>query len=112
MTFEEYQKQAITTDHSAGTEPTNVDFFAIVLGLAGEAGEISEKFKKIYWHKKGLWDEEDKKSISKELGDLLWYISSISSHVEIPLEKIAQDNLEKLKSRVERGVHLGWGDNR
>lgn len=112
MTFDEYQKRALETDHSAGADPTNVDFFAVVLGLAGEAGEISEKFKKIYWHKKGLWDEEDKKSISKELGDLLWYISSISSHLNIPLEKIAETNIEKLKSRVERGVHLGNGDNR
>ncbi len=112
MTFDEYQKQALITDHSMGADTTSPDFFAIVLGLAGEAGEVSEKFKKIYWHKKGLWDEEDKKMLAKELGDILWYVSSLSNHVGIPLEEIAKGNLEKLKSRVERGVHLGNGDNR
>ncbi len=112
MTFEEFQKQALATDHSVGQPSTSVDFFAIVLGFAGEAGEISEKMKKIYWHKKGLWDEEDKKALAKELGDVLWYMSSLSSHIGIPLEEIAKANLEKLKSRVERGVHLGNGDDR
>ncbi len=112
MTFDEYQKQALITDHSMVADTTSPDFFAIVLGLAGEAGEVSEKFKKIYWHKKGKWDDEDKKMLAKELGDILWYVSSLSNHVGIPLEVIAKGNLEKLKSRVERGVHLGNGDNR
>jgi NTP pyrophosphatase (non-canonical NTP hydrolase) len=112
MTFEEYQKQALTTDHSRDVDTTSTDFFAIVLGLAGEAGEVSEKFKKIYWHKKGVWDEDDKKMIAKELGDILWYVSSLSNHVGIPLEEIAKGNLDKLKSRIERGMHLGNGDNR
>lgn len=111
-TFNEYQKQALVTDHSAGLELNDPDFFAIVLGLAGEAGEVSEKFKKIYWHKKGVWDDEDKKLIAKELGDILWYVSSLSNHVGVTLEDIAKANIEKIKSRVERGVHLGNGDNR
>lgn len=112
MTFEEYQKKALETDHSVGMDPNNPDFFAIVLGLAGESGEISEKFKKLYWHKKGKWDQEFKDDLAKELGDILWYVSSLSSHIEVPLEKIAEGNINKLKSRVERGVHLGFGDNR
>lgn len=112
MKLSEYQKRALETDHSAGVDTVSADFFAIILGLAGEAGEVSEKFKKIYWHKKGKWDDEDKKAIAKELGDMLWYVSSISSHIGIPLEDIARANLEKLKDRVKRGVHLGWGDDR
>ena len=112
MTFDEYQKKALETDHSVGTDTTSVDFFAIVLGLAGEAGEVSEKFKKLYWHKKGVWNDEDKKALAKELGDILWYLSSLSSHIGIPLKDIAAANLQKLKDRVERGVHLGNGDNR
>ncbi len=112
MTFDEYQKLALRTDHSKGLDINDPDFFAIVLGFAGECGEVSEKFKKIYWHKKGKWDNEDKKELAKELGDILWYTSSISNHLGISLEEIAKINIEKLKSRVERGVHLGNGDNR
>ncbi len=112
MTFDEYQKKALVTDSSAGRDLLDPDFIAVVLGLSGESGEIAEKFKKLYWHKKGAWDDEDKKSIAKELGDLLWYITSISTHVGISLEKIAEQNIEKLKSRTERNVLLGNGDNR
>lgn len=112
MTFDEYQEEALKTDHSVGSATVSDQFFAIVLGLAGEIGEVSEKFKKIYWHKKGEWDDENKKEIAKELGDILWYISSLANHTGIPLEEIAKNNIEKLRSRVERGVHLGWGDNR
>ncbi len=112
MTFDEFQKEALSTDHSVGLDPTTVDFFAILLGLAGEAGEVSEKFKKLYWHKKGVWDDEFKQTIAKELGDILWYVSSLSSHLGISLDTVAKNNLEKLRSRVERGVHLGNGDNR
>jgi len=112
MTFEEYQKQAAITDHSVGSTLVSADFMAIILGLAGETGEVCEKFKKIYWHKNGDLDDENRKAIAKELGDVLWYITSLSGHIGIPMEEIAKINIEKLKSRVERGVHLGNGDNR
>ncbi|HYC34537.1 MAG TPA: nucleoside triphosphate pyrophosphohydrolase family protein, partial [Candidatus Paceibacterota bacterium] len=88
------------------------DFFAVALGLMSEAGEVGEKLKKVYWHKQGAWDEEDKKAIAKELGDVLWYISSLASHTGVPLSEIAKANIEKLKSREKRGALLGFGDNR
>ncbi len=112
MTFDEYQKQALFTDGTVGSSPVSTKFVSIVLGLSGEAGEITEKFKKIYREKDGNWDDDDKKNIARELGDLLWYISSISNHTGISLEEIAKINLEKLKSRSERGVIFGSGDNR
>lgn len=112
LNFNEYQKQALTTDDSKGSDPVSAQFFAILLGFAGEAGEISEKFKKIYWHKEGILNDEDKKLLAKELGDVLWYTSSLASHLGVSLEEIAQSNLNKLKDRVDRGVHRGFGDER
>jgi len=112
MDFNEYQKKALATDHSVGSDTVSAEFFAILLGFAGETGEIAEKFKKIYWHKSGKWDEEDKKLLSKELGDVLWYVSSLATHLGITLNDVAKGNIEKLESRVERGVHLGNGDER
>lgn len=112
MTFDEYQKLALITDSSAGKDTLSTDFFAVALGLMSEAGEVGEKLKKIYWHKQGAWDEEDKNAIAKELGDILWYISSLSSHTGVSLEDIAKANVEKLRSRAERGKLLGFGDNR
>lgn len=48
MTFDEYQKQAFLTDWPKGISSVSTEFFAIALGLGGEAGEILEKLKKIY----------------------------------------------------------------
>lgn len=112
MTFEEYQKLAKRTDYEKGIPSISAEFFAILLGFGGEAGEIMEKFKKIYWHKNGQIDDEDKRLLEKELGDVLWYTSSLAGHLGLSLETIAKKNIEKLQDRVERGVHKGFGDER
>jgi NTP pyrophosphatase (non-canonical NTP hydrolase) len=82
------------------------------LGLAGEAGEVCEKVKKIYRDQKGHITEENIKEISKELGDVLWYVSALASEINICLSIIAEENLEKLQSRQKRGVLEGSGDDR
>ena len=42
------------------------------LGLAGEAGEVCEKIKKIYRDKDGEMSSNDRLDIRKELGDLVY----------------------------------------
>ena len=77
LTFDTYQQRALTTD-SFGGKPqpvTSQAFFAQLLGLVGETGEIAEKFKKVYRDKQGAWTVDDKMAMEKELGDVLWYIS-------------------------------------
>lgn len=82
------------------------------LGLAGEAGEVCEKIKKIMRDKMGVITREDALELSKELGDVLWYISALASELDVSLSIIAEKNIEKLSSRQERGKLLGSGDNR
>ena len=53
-----------------------------------------------------------KEEIRKELGDVLWYISQIANELKIPLDEVAEFNIEKLKDRMERGKLHGSGDNR
>ena len=114
MTFNEYQAFAKTTDVSgmASHPITSPHFFNKLLGLVGETGEIAEKFKKIYRDKNGEFDAESKADIEKELGDVLWYLSVISSYLDISLEDVAEKNKAKLSSRQDRGVLKGKGDNR
>lgn len=110
MTLEEYQKQALTTVIKTDNEFR--DLLHWVLGINGEAGEIAEKVKKIIRDKNAVVTEEDKAELAKEVGDVLWYLAVFAHHLDISLETIAQQNLDKLQSRKKRGVLQGSGDNR
>jgi NTP pyrophosphatase (non-canonical NTP hydrolase) len=50
--------------------------------------------------------------MSKELGDVLWYVAQLASELGLDLDEIAQVNLDKLLSRQRRGVLSGSGDDR
>ena len=113
MTIEEYQSQAITTlvsDHSYGD--LSAQLISQLFGLVGESGEVAEKVKKLLRDKQGNLSNEDKAELLKELGDILWYINSVSHLLGSSLEEVAQANLDKVLSRKSRGVTKGQGDNR
>ena len=88
------------------------NFVYPTLGLSGESGEVAEIIKRIIRDKNGAVDEETKAALSKELGDVLWYLTQLATEFDIPLEEIAVNNIEKLKSRKDRGLLHGKGDNR
>ena len=52
------------------------------------------------------------REVAKEIGDVLWYLAVFADHLGISLNAVAQQNLDKLKSRQARGVLGGTGDNR
>jgi len=110
MTFDEYEAAALTTVLSTGDEFK--DLLHWVLGINGEAGEVAEKLKKIIRDKNSVISDQDKVELAKELGDVLWYLAVFAHDLGVPLDKIAQQNLDKLKSRKERGMLGGAGDNR
>ena len=82
------------------------------LGLCGEAGEVAEKVKKMVRDDGGVLSAERRAALSKELGDVLWYLAQLATEAELDLEAIAQDNLDKLESRRRRSVLQGSGDDR
>lgn len=120
MDFDDYQKQAMTTDLGIDnmgevmrTHSYNVpEFIDKVLGLVGESGEFADKVKKIMRDKRGSFTEEERKEALKELGDVLWYVAEVSSYLDTPMSELAKMNLEKLASRKARGTLVGAGDNR
>jgi NTP pyrophosphatase (non-canonical NTP hydrolase) len=65
------------------------------LGIAGEAGEVVDYLKKVYFHGETL----KKEKLEEELGDLLWYIANISRIYELKLTQIMQKNIDKLRVR-------------
>lgn len=109
MNFDEYQQQ---TRQTAIYPDLGKNFVYPTLGLAGEAGEVAEKIKKIIRDQDGVASAEDKTEIAKELGDVLWYVAQIASELGLSLTEVAEGNLAKLQSRQQRGKLSGSGDNR
>ncbi len=52
--------------------------------------------KKIMRDKDMKVDEEIKKEISKEMGDVLWYLAQLATELGLSLDDIAVLNIEKL----------------
>ena len=91
------------------------------LGLAGEAGEVAEKTKKLIrddgidYALDDLSEEiepDKAKALALELGDCIWYIANIANDIGYSLEEIADMNLTKLQDRRHRDKLSGSGDFR
>jgi NTP pyrophosphatase (non-canonical NTP hydrolase) len=109
MTLQEYQDEARKT---AIYPNKDNNFIYPTLGLAGEAGEVAEKIKKVIRDNDGIVSEEKKQEVTKELGDVLWYVANLAKELGVSLEEVAQKNIEKLQSRQQRNELHGSGDNR
>ena len=125
MHFNEYQEKAAATamyplfiDRYESLDEIENNFLNMsgiiytALGLSNEAREVLGKIKKIIRDKNCKITDIERKGISKELGDVLWYISNLADSLGLNLNDIAQENLEKLFSRKERGMIKGEGDER
>lgn len=109
MEFKHYQERSRST---AKYPNAGNNFVYPTLGLAGEAGEVAEKIKKVIRDDGGSVSGEKKQEIQKELGDVLWYVAQIATELGLSLEDVAQGNLEKLASRMAREKIGGSGDDR
>ena len=99
MTLNEYQQHALET----AIYPENRRIIYPTLGLTGEAGEVDghEEF-----------SDEKRLEIVKEIGDVLWYCATLSRDLGYELDDVAQMNVDKLRSRMQRHIISGSGDNR
>lgn len=113
MDFNDYQTKAAETAFYPGAGTGSITALAYVgLGL-GEAGEIQGKIKKIMRDEPGMTLSDGiRVALAKEAGDLLWYAARLASEIDIPLDKIAEMNINKLTDRKARGVLGGSGDDR
>ena len=109
MDFSEYQTK------SRKTARYPVIGHAVIyptLGLANEAGEVAGKIKKVFRDKGGVIGEAEREALQSELGDVLWYLAQTCTELELSLDEVAEHNIEKLYSRLERGKIGGEGDVR
>jgi NTP pyrophosphatase (non-canonical NTP hydrolase) len=108
MDLSDYQRQSRRT----AEYPRDAWLAYPALGLAGEAGEVAEHAKKAIRDDGGKINHERRTAMAKELGDVLWYVAQLATELELELDEIAKQNLEKLFSRQARGVLSGSGDDR
>ena len=107
-TFDDYQRY--TKRHAQ--YPADIGLFYTALGLAGEAGEVANKIKKVYRDDDTILTDERRLQIFREMGGALWYLSAMATELGVRLSDIARLNLEELDSRLARGTVKGDGDTR
>lgn len=113
MDFNEYQEKSNKT---ATYDSSESRLFYLGLGIADEAGEVAGKLKK-FIRDHGVHTFEDltdaqKEDLMKEVGDVLWYAAQLARQCGYTFDHVAQMNIEKLYSRLERGKIGGDGDDR
>ena len=125
MELNDYQKAATDTAIYPG-RGTAIGMAYVALKMNGEAGEFAEHVGKAIRDDSFLTDpgkegcflsgeqltNERHALLVKEVGDVLWYLAAACNELGIDMNDAAKINLEKLRSRKERGALSGSGDNR
>jgi NTP pyrophosphatase (non-canonical NTP hydrolase) len=109
MTFADYQRGSRAT---AVYPDAGDNLLYPTLGLCGEAGEVAEKVKKMVRDDGGELTPQRREALAGELGDVLWYVAQLATEAGLELGEVAEGNLAKLRSRQERAVLQGSGDER
>lgn len=109
MNFDEYQSAARAT---AQYPDMGANLYYPTLGLAGEAGEVAEKVKKLMRDAEGVLCNDRREALKKELGDVLWYVAAMCSELGLDMNDVAEANIAKLLQRRKYGTIQGDGDER
>ena len=100
LTFRAYSRAASETDQT-GEDGVLV----AVLGIVGEAGDLATLFKK------RLRDGENftfyPEQCAEELGDILWYMSTLCTRLGLSLEEVATQNIAKIQLRWSKQMPAG-----
>ena len=122
MDILQYQKEAQNTKSSsfnapyrfigAGTEKMTEqqlqDILHASVGIATEAGEFLDSFKKAMFYGTPI----DLVNLDEEIGDHLWYIAIYAEARGTTIEKLAEKNNKKLKQRYPEKFSKEGAENR
>ena len=106
--FNAYQRSASRT----AIYPDEHRILYPALGLAGEAGEVANKVKKLVRDGIENRPEDWREQIASEIGDVLWYCAALATDLNLTLGMIAAQNEVKLSARKDAGTIGGDGDKR
>ena len=106
MEGKEYQKLAMKTLNPSLTKKDML--VNGVMGLNGESGEVIDIVKKHMFQ----GHELDKEKITKELGDVMWYVAEVCEALDLSLDEVMEGNIEKLAKRFKDGFTVNESINR
>lgn len=90
MELSEFARRAAETDR---TQDAARGLQIALHGIAGEAGSVVSEAKK--WFRDGAPATGLAGRVSEELGDLLWYLATLSNRLGLDLDQVAESNLRK-----------------
>jgi NTP pyrophosphatase (non-canonical NTP hydrolase) len=96
MDFQNYQEQASKTIQKSSLDE-KLSSIVPFLGIIGEIGSVLTQLKIKLRDGKSYKVYEQK--LSEELGDVLWYLSTIATQNSLSLDVIASKNLDKINDR-------------
>ena len=97
MEIKEFQKLSIRTLNNSLSEKEQLA--NMVIGASCEFSEAGDSIKKYLFQ----GHELDKKHIEEELGDTMFYICNLATLLNISMENVLEQNVEKLNKRYKNG---------
>ena len=97
MEIQEFQKLSIRTLNNSLSEKEQLA--KMVIGASCEFSEAGDSIKKYLFQ----GHELDKKHIEEELGDTMFYICNLATLLNISMENVLEQNVEKLNKRYKNG---------
>lgn len=101
MTATEYQEKARRTESSDPVTAIRVSGVTTIrllhagMGMTTESGEFLDALKKHIFYGKPI----DSVNLEEEIGDLLWYVALACNSLDVDMNRIMAQNIEKLKTR-------------
>lgn len=95
MDIDDYQVSAAETIQFDKDNTNAISIY--LLGLSGEVGELSTEYKKKI--RDGESYQSFREKVIEEMGDIIWYLSSIATYEDIELSEILKKNTLKTKER-------------
>lgn len=90
MEFNDYQQAANRTLMGSEQVLTNC-----ALGLSSETGQVVDLIKQFTFQNHDL----DQERLTKEMGDVLWYLSQVAQWANISFDEVATENIRRLSKR-------------
>lgn len=107
----DYEQFVESTQQFPKTQGADANNY-LVAGIASEVGEIAGVWKRVLRGDSHMYDFAFQTRLLDELGDVLWYITSLSLENGSTLEDIIGRNMTKLSARLADNTIKGEGDNR